>query len=64
MNFKLSVCTFLLIASFSVSSYAQGQMTSDASQSAGADTAGQKKVLIIGANGRTSAEIIPRLRNV
>lgn len=64
MNFILSVCTSLLIASFSVSSHAQGQMTSDAGQPAGADTAGQKKVLIIGANGRTSAEIIPRLLEI
>lgn len=60
MKYRLSACGLLIAASFSMASHAQGIMETQ-DQHQGPDAQGEKQVIIIGANGRTSAEIIPRL---
>ncbi|MFH8136291.1 NAD(P)H-binding protein [Pantoea osteomyelitidis] len=66
MNIKTSACVCLLAASLSIPSHAQNTGSSPASpnQQTGPDAGGMKHVIIIGANGRTSAEIIPRLLEI
>ena len=63
MNIKFSACAGLLAASFSMVSHAQNPDSNPAkrTQQTGSDAHGMKQVIVIGANGRTSAEIIPRL---